>query len=371
MSVQPDVTGARGGARQLPCGAECKKTRAGRLTAVVAAMLAALSVHAAAAEPIATATVQYRDVDTTYAAEAVVEAVRQSTVSAQVTGRIVELKFDVGDFVKKGQVIVRIDQTEARQLVAGGEAQVAQAEAAMENSRAALERNRQLAAQKFISQAALDKAEADFRVAQAQLKAARATAGQAVASRDYTVVVAPYSGVVSARHVELGEMAAPGKPLLTGFDPADMRVIATVPQYKIAEVRAGSRAMVEIPSLNKWIQATAITILPAADSRTHATRVRLDLPENLRDVYPGMFARAYFSVGHARKLVAPASAVIKRSELTAVYVVNDQNQPALRQVRLGEPAGQGEIEILAGVSAGEKVALDPVKAGMSAGMPAK
>lgn len=337
----------------------------------VAPALALLSLQAAAAEPIATATVQYRDVDTTYAAEAVVEAVKQSTVSAQVTGRIVEINYDVGDYVKKGQVIVRIDQAEARQLVAGGEAQVAQAEAALENARAAVERNRQLAAQKFISQAALDKAEADFRVAEAQLKAAKASAGQAVTSKSYTVVVAPYSGVVSARHVELGEMAAPGKPLMTGFDPADMRVLATVPQYKIAEVRAGSRAMVEIPSLNKWIQAKTITILPAADARTHATRVRLDLPENLRDVYPGMFARAYFSVGRARKLVAPATAVVKRSELTGVYVVNDNNLVSLRQVRLGEPTGQGEIEILAGVSAGEKVALDPVKAGMSAGMPAK
>jgi RND family efflux transporter MFP subunit len=335
------------------------------------AALALLCVQAVAAEPIATATVQYRDVDTTYAAEAVVEAVKQSTVSAQVTGRIVEINYDVGDYVKKGQVILRIDQAEARQLVAGGEAQVAQAEAALGNARAAAERNRQLAAQKFISQAALDKAEADLRVAEAQLKAARASADQAVTSKGYTVVVAPYSGVVSARHVELGEMAAPGKPLMTGFDPADMRVMATVPQYKIAEVRAGGRAMVEIPSLNKWVQAKAITILPAADARTHATHVRLDLPENLRDVYPGMFARAYFSVGHARKLVAPATAVVKRSELTGVYVVNDQNQASLRQVRLGEPTGQGEIEILAGVSAGEKVALDPVKAGMSAGVPAK
>ena len=117
----------------------------------VAPALALLSLQAAAAEPIATAIVQYRDVDTTYAAEAVVEAVKQSTVSAQVTGRIVEINYDVGDYVKKGQVIVRIDQAEARQLVAGGEAQVAQAEAALENARAAVERNRQLAAQKFIS----------------------------------------------------------------------------------------------------------------------------------------------------------------------------------------------------------------------------
>jgi RND family efflux transporter MFP subunit len=324
-----------------------------------------LAAASAGAQPLATATVQYRDVDITYASEAVVEAVKQSTVSAQVTGRIVEINYDVGDYVKKGQVIVRIDETEARQVVAGSQAQVAQAQAAFENARVALERNRELARQKFISQAALDKSEADFRVAQAQLSAAKAGAGQAATSKAYTVVVAPYSGVVAARLVEVGEMATPGKPLMTGFDPADMRVIATVPQYKVAEVRASPRAMVEIPSLNKWIEAKAITVLPSAEARTHATQVRLDLPQNLRDVYPGMFARAYFTVGRARKLVAPVAAVVKRSEVAGMYVVNDKGEVSFRQVRLGEPSGQGEIEILAGVSAGEKVALDPVKAGMT------
>ena len=324
-----------------------------------------LAAASPAAQPLDTATVQYRDVDITYASEAVIEAVKQSTVSAQVTGRIVEINYDVGDYVKKGQVIVRIDETEARQVVAGSQAQVAQAQAAFENARVALERNRELARQKFISQAALDKSEADFRVAQAQLSAAKAGAGQAATSKAYTVVVAPYSGVVAARLVEVGEMATPGKPLMTGFDPADMRVIATVPQYKVAEVRASPRAMVEIPSLNKWIEAKAITVLPSAEARTHATQVRLDLPENLRDVYPGMFARAYFTVGRARKLVAPVAAVVKRSEVAGMYVVNDKGEVSFRQVRLGEPSGQGEIEILAGVSAGEKVALDPVKAGMT------
>jgi RND family efflux transporter MFP subunit len=323
-----------------------------------------LPAFAAAAQPLETAEVQYRDVDLTYAAEAVIEAVKQSTVSAQVTGRIVEVNYDVGDYVKKGQVIVRIDQTEAAQVVAGSEAQVAQAQAAFESASQALERSRELASQKFISQAALDKAEADYRVAEAQLKAAQAGASQASTTRSHTVLVAPYSGVVSARHVEVGEMATPGKALMTGFDPRDMRVIASVPQYKVAEVRASPRAMVEVPSLNKWIEARSITVLPSADPRTHATRVRLDLPENLREIYPGMFARAYFTVGRARKLVVPVSAVLKRSEVTGVYVVNSEGAVSFRQLRLGEPAGQGEIEILAGVSPGERVAVDPIKAGM-------
>jgi RND family efflux transporter MFP subunit len=256
-------------------------------------------VHAAAshAEPLATAEVQYREVDVTYAAEAVVEATRQSTVSAQTTGRIVELRYDVGDVVQKGQVIARIDQTELAQVVAGSEAQVAQAKAAYENTRVEAERTRDLARQKFVSQAALDRAEAALRIADAQLKAAKAGAGQATTSRGYTTIIAPYTGVVSARHVELGEMAAPGKPLLTGFDPADLRVVATVPQYKIGEVRTSPRASVEIPSIGRMVPGASITVLPAADARSHSTLVRIDLPHDVRGITPGVYARAHFTVG--------------------------------------------------------------------------
>lgn len=329
--------------------------------------LAFVVTGAVAAEaPLETAVVQYREVDVTYAAEAVVEATRQSTVSAQVTGRIVELRFDVGDYVEKGQVIARIDQTEASQVLAGSRAQVAQAQAAFDNARAEVERTRDLARQKFVSQAALDKAEAAFRVAEAQLETARAGAGQAATSKGYTTVVAPYSGVVSARHVEVGEMAAPGKALLTGFDPTDLRAVATVPQYKVADVKSTGKAMVEIPSTGKWIRATAITVLPSADVQTHSTRVRLDLPRDVRDVYPGVFARAHFATGRARKLVVPAGAVIHRSEVTGAYLVDGQGRVVFRQLRLGDVAGDQGVEVLAGLTAGERVALDPVRAGMQA-----
>jgi RND family efflux transporter MFP subunit len=317
-----------------------------------------------AALPFPVATVEFREVDQTYAAEGLVEAVKQATVSAQIPGRIVELKFDVGDYVQKGQVIARIDASVVGQQLAGSQAQVAQARAVLENARAAYERTKQLAAQKFISQAALDKATGEYKAAQAQASASVAGAGEAAANRQFATIVAPFSGVVSARLIELGEMAQPGKPLLTGFDPKDLRVEVTVPQYKLPAVREQSRATIEIPSLNKWVKAAQITIVPTADVKTHASRVRIDLPEDLRDVYPGMFARAYFAVSRARKLLVPAAAVLRRSELTGVYVVDAKNSVQLRQVRLGEPAGEAQIEVLAGLMPGEKVALDPIKAGI-------
>jgi len=93
--------------------------------------------------------------------------------------------------------------------------------------------------------------------------------------------------------------------------------------------------------------------------------VRIDLPTNLDGVIPGMFARAHFSVGTAQKLAIPSSAVVRRSEITAVYVVRGE-QVSLRQVRLGTPNGRGQVEVLAGLNPGDVIALDPVKAGIYA-----
>lgn len=320
---------------------------------------------AQAAERLAVAPVRYREVAQTYSAEGVIEAERQSTVSAQIAGRVKEILFDVGDTVRKGQVILRIDEREAAQALAGSQAQVMQAQAAMQNAKSNYERSRQLFAQKFISQAALDKAQADYQMALAQAAVSEAGAEQSVLAHGYTAVIAPYGGVVAARLVEVGEMVTIGKPLMTGFDPGQMRVIVDVPQYKMAEIGAHPQAMIELPSLNRRVQAASVTVLPTADARTHSTQVRAYLPANEAGAYPGMFVRIHFTVGKASKLLIPAGAVVRRSEVTAVYVVDDSGAVKLRQVRLGEAAGEDEIEVLAGLNAGEQVALDPVKAGMS------
>lgn len=318
-----------------------------------------------AAVPFATAPVQYREVDQTYAAEAAVEAVNQATMAAQIAGRVIEVAFDAGDVVKKGQVLVRIDESEVRQAVAGSEAQVAQAQANLQNARLAHERSKQLLAWKFVSQAAVDKSLADYRSAEAQLKAALAGVGQASATRGFASIVAPYDGIVAARHVELGEMATPGKALMTIFAPQGLRVVANIPQYKLAQVRQSSRAQVEFPELKQWVAGARVTLLPVADARTHTTRARVDLPGGLKGIYPGMFARAYFSIGRAKKLLIPAAAVVRRSEVAAVYVVDAKGQIHFRQVRLGEPVGQNEVEVLSGLMQGEQVALEPIKAGMA------
>ena len=346
----------------------------GRLTALaLAGLLAACGeapapkAPAQAAVAVKTAAVELRDIELTTSAEAVVEAVRQSTVSAQIAGRIVDLRFDVGDYVKQGEVIARIDERAVAQAAEASEAQVREAQAALANARANYERSRQLLAQKFISQAALDQAEAAYKAAQARVSALIAGAGAAATERSFATIVAPYSGVVSARHVELGEMATPGRPLMTGFDPSTLRVVATVPQAQVAAIRALGKAKIEVPSLGRGVNVNKMTLVPAADPRTHTTRIRLDLPADVRGVVPGIYARAHFVVGTAPKLLVPRAAVVRRSEVTAVYVVDEQGRARLRQVRLGEAGDEASIEVLAGLQPGERVALEPVKAGMAPG----
>jgi RND family efflux transporter MFP subunit len=332
-----------------------------------------LAAPAWATLPFAVAPVRYQMIDTGYSTEATVEAVKQSTVSAQVAGRVAAVNFDAGDTVKAGSVIVRLSAQELGAAVAGSQAQVAQAEANLANARANYERQQQLFQQKFISQAALDRATAEYRAAEAAARAARAGVGQTSAVSSYTTITAPFSGVVAVRHVEPGESVTPGQALMTGFDPGDMRVVASIPQYKLAEIKASPRVAVEIPSLGKWIDAAGVTVLPAADIATHTVKVRLDLPANAEGIIPGMFARAHFATGSARKLAIPADAVVRRSEVTAVYVVTGE-RVSLRQIRLGAANAHGEIEVLAGLNPGEVIALDPVKAGIYAkrgGAPAK
>lgn len=306
------------------------------------------SAMAADAAPFIVA--ELRDVELALPSEATVEAVRQATVAAEISGRVVELRADAGQRVKQGELLMRLDARE----VAGSDAS---AQASLAQARAAYERSKNLHVQKFISQAALDQAEAAW-------KAAQGMAGSSGASLSHAAVTSPLAGVIAQRHVELGELAVPGRPLVTVFDPKSLRVIATVPQYKLAEVKKAGKARVEFPDTGLWVEASRVEVLPTVDARSHTATARIYLPDNQPGVVPGMFARVHFTIGQARKLTVPAAAILRRGEVIGVYVLDDKGGARLRQVRLGEPVAGGDLEILAGINPGERISLTPVKTGV-------
>ena len=315
---------------------------------ILSAFVLGLALSASAvAESLPVIAVKPHAVDLTFPSEAVVEAIQQATVGAQVPGRVLEVKADAGQAVKKGDVLMRIDAREAAEAARAAEAQYA-------NARVHYERTKSLVAQKFMSAAALDKAKADFDAAAAN----RAAAG---ASQSHATILAPITGIVARRHAELGDMAMPGTPLFTIYQPGGLRVTASIPQYRLKDMRAVKTARVEFPESGQWVDATAVQVLPTADAATHVSQVRVTLP-TVPEATPGMFARVHFVTGQAEKLTVPASAVLRRGEVAAVYVQAADGRLSLRQLRLGDSVGRGEIEVLAGLATGDQVVTEPVKA---------
>lgn len=293
--------------------------------------------------------------------DGVVQAVRQTVIAAQVSGAVVTLDVKAGDTVKAGQVLLRLDARAAEQTAAAGAAQVRAARAALDAAQREFERQKQLLDKKYISQAAFDRAEAQYKSAQAEAAAQLASAGAARTQSDFYVIRAPYAGVIAEVPVVLGDMAMPGRPLLTIYDPQALRVSAAVPQTVAARLAAGTTPMAEVPGAAKaQMTPVRVQLLPAVDAATHTQELRLDLAPGTPGIAPGMFARAWLplSGGDAGRLFVPAQAVVHRAELTAVYVIGEGGKPLLRQVRLGSVSGD-RVEVLSGVSAGERVAVDP------------
>lgn len=326
---------------------------AGSLWAGLVILLAAASVGAQEL-PFQTLKVESATLPRERIFDAVIEAVKQATVSAQTSGRVVKITVDVDDYVEKGAVIVRFRDREQR-------ARFVAAEARYKEASAEFKRVKEVYEKKLVARAAFDKAEAELKAAGAQLDQARE-------GLQNTVVRAPYSGIVVKRHIEVGEVASVGQRLLTGLSLESLRATTHVPQDIINQLRADGRARVLLPGGDpRGVAAESLTISPYADPASHTFQVRVNLPAGQRGIYPGMFAKVAFTVAEEQGLLIPREAVAKRSEVTAVYVVDDQDRVSLRQIRLGRILSDGKVTVLAGLEAGTRISLDPLRAAVYLG----
>ena len=313
--------------------------------------------------------------------DGVVEAVRQSVLGAQVAGAVVALDVKVGDAVKAGQVLARIDARAADQNTEASVAQVTATRAALDLATKELERQKQLFQKNYISEGALERAESQFKATQAQVAAQKAMAVATRTQSGFFVVKAPYAGIVSEVPIALGDMAMPGRPLLTLYDPTHLRVTVSVPQSAALALQKNAAVRVQLPGQpaeREWVTPSRTVVLPIVDPGTHTVQLRLELPTPTRGsadepataLAPGLFARAWLpaAVGGPARLKVPARSVVRHAEMTGLYVVGADGRPVLRQVRLGSVQGDN-VEILSGVSAGERVALDPQAAARVRGMP--
>ena len=317
---------------------------------MLSALVLALTLSTTAvAGSLPVVSVKPHAVDLTFPSEAVVEAIQQATVGAQVPGRVLEVKADAGQLVKKGDVLMRIDAREAAEAARAAEAQFA-------NAKVNYERTKSLVAQKFMSAAAQDKARADFDAASAN----RAAAG---ASQSHATIVAPIAGIVARRHAELGDMAMPGTPLFTIYQPGGLRVTASIPQYRLKDMRGVKTAKVEFPESGKWVEATAVQVLPTADAATHVSQVRVTLP-TVPEATPGMFARVHFVHRAGRKAdrAGGRRGSPRRSRGGVHRAAGRSADSVCVSCALAKSSGRARWKCWPGLPTGDQVVTDPVRA---------
>lgn len=312
-----------------------------------------------------------------------VEAVNKATMKAQTSGRLAEIYVDVDDIVKPDDVLARFRNERQKAEMELAQAGLEEASAEYERNQADYERYQNLYQQKLIAVTTLDQSRAALKASKARLDAARARIKQAREDYEYTIIRAPYSGIVTQRHVEVGESVNPGSPLVSGISLDKLRVTVQVPQSVVETIRTRQQGMLYLDD-GAVISSNQLTVFPFADETSHSFTVRLELPSSDRllngaSLYPGMLVKTGFIAGEQQLLVIPASALVQRGEINAVYVKTADGRIVMRQVRPGQlvpavsaggpaelPQSQAKQQaqriIHAGLSEGEQVYLNPLQA---------
>jgi len=323
-----------------------------------------LAGYSEASLPFATATASNELTPQIHTLDGVVEAIKKATISAQVSGRVTEVNFDIDDFVKKDDVIVRIRDKEYKARLNSANAALKEAKANHKDAKLEFQRITGLYKDKIVSASTFDKTKAALKAAEARVSASEAGITEANEQLSNTVIRAPYSGIVTERHIEPGETMRIGQAIMTGFSMSQLRVNVDVPQSYITAIRKNQKAsIINLQDPSQTLLASKLTIFPFANPKSHTFQVRAILPANSKNLFPGMLVKVAFQIDKRKRLLVPASAIAYRSEVSAVYVVDENQKIQLRQIRPGKQFGD-KTEILAGLDEAEVVALNPVSAGV-------
>ena len=289
-----------------------------------------------------------------------VEAVSQATVSAQTSGRIVELPFDVNDLVPQGAVIVRFTDVEQQARLKQAQASVRETQSRFDEQQQELSRVRDIHSKGLVAKAALDVAQANFNAAKARLDQAKAAQAEASEQLEQTVVRAPYTGILQQRFVELGELAVPGKPLLRGLSLEHLRLVAQLPQSQLNAAQQSPNAELLLSNGDLIaLGAPKLTLSPQANSQTHSFQLRLELPTadySRYQLFPGSWQRLRLQTGSVEQLLIPQSAVLWRGDVSMVYL-KSADTTLLQPVRL-KVVNALQYQVLSGLTTGAEIAAD-------------
>jgi len=277
---------------------------------------------------------------------ATVEAASTAGIATRMSGTVESVAVDVGSRVRRGDTLVRLDDRDV-------EARIDRAEAALRKAEQYARRIRALAEDGAATEQELDDAEAGLEQARAALEEARA-------QRAYVVLRAPFDGVVTRRAVDPGELAAPGRPVLTLVERGSVKIVADLPADLAPSVETGTRVTVVDPGSGRSAAAEIVRVSPALEASTRQFRVEARFrggPTGGLALSPGSFVRLRLAGSASPSVWIPEDAVLQRGQLTGVFVVRADTL-RLQWIRTGERR-DGSVEALAGLSPGDRVVRSP------------
>ena len=282
---------------------------------------------------------------------------RKTDVASQLLASVREIKPRPGDRVKVGEVIVTLDDRELVAQQREAAASLASAEADLATRKSEYERVKSLRGSGSVSAEEMNRVEGAYRVTEAQVRRAKETIGRIEVQITYTKIAASTDGLVSDRFAEPGDLAAPGKPLLSVYDPNDLELQVNVPESLASGLGVGKPLGIRIDANNWATTATVREIVPLAQQASRSVLVKLGLNVSASTpVLPGMYGRAAIPVGQVERVWLPRAAVSQVGQLDLVEVAGGDGTLSRRFVRVGRVADD-KVEVLSGLSPGERVAL--------------
>jgi RND family efflux transporter MFP subunit len=281
-----------------------------------------------------------------------VRPVHETTVGSKLLARVVEVNLKAGEKVHKGDVLIRLDDTDLQAKLQQANAAVAQSEAMHAQAVADEKRYSQLVQSKTVSQQQYENARTALRSSEAELVRARESGNEVKATLDWTVIRSPIDGTVVDKKVFVGDMVSPGQMLVTLFDPKRMQLVASVRESLTRQLQVGQDIGVRIEGLKKQCSGTISEIVPEAQSASRSFQVKVTGPCPT-GIYSGMFGRLLIPLGDEEVVLAPRSAVRHVGQLDLVEVIED-GRPVRRAIRTGRVFGD-EVEVLSGLREGERV----------------
>jgi len=282
-----------------------------------------------------------------------VVAEQKATVAARLTATVAEVLVSVGDHVKQGDILIRLESGDLDARVVQTEQALISAQSTLNNARKEYQRIKQLLSRKLVPQSQYDLAQSRLQTSQAALMQAKAAVTEAETTFGFSVITAPFDGVITQKTAHKGDTATPGSALLSMYNPRSLIVEADIAESVLPHIKLGKTLPLDIPAYAIVIDSTVSEITPSADSGSRSYLIKLAF-DTKQTLYPGNFARVSIDMGTQQLVRVPLEAIYQVGQLDYVKVI-EAGEVHTRLVQLGE-----DFRVRKGLKAGDVVVLNPI-----------